>query len=163
MQPPLWDAYGGRGTPAQSLIYNPALMTSKIGYLKAPSISCPNANRTWWLPPDAGIDGVKAPGTAVVLGAAGTDGVNVGCGIPGACGNGHMYGHTISCALSNTTRMVQRQVDSPVQCREADHLHVSLKHAQKMYNAEDKSERRKNKLGSLSAIAAASLEPNPHH
>jgi hypothetical protein len=34
------------------------------------------------------MDGVKTPGIAVVLGAAGTDGVNVGCGIPGACGKG---------------------------------------------------------------------------
>lgn len=40
---------------------------------------------TCWLPPEAGIAGVYAPGTPVVLGAAGATGVKVGCGIAGAC------------------------------------------------------------------------------
>lgn len=42
-------------------------------------------SHTWWLPPEAGMAGVKAPGTAVALGAAGTEGVKLGCGIVGAC------------------------------------------------------------------------------
>lgn len=62
------------------------------------------------------MEGVKAPGTAVVLGAAGTEGVKDGCGMPGACSHTHSSSATRAVNTHNahnTLFVVERSYPDP--------------------------------------------------